>query len=126
MKPFVMPGDVGARAEMFKESGEHYWLFIYHPDFRRRVIDKAYAERRIWYVEKAPRTASEARALATELGVPRRFLEGLRYTKPPREAGEPRPVSPAFVASPEVGTWQHPRVEIRESGMVIRVGRRPR
>ena len=130
LKPFAMPGDIGTSVQLDgpRQGGlpqERFSLFIHYPDFRKRVLDRAYAEREIWYPQKAPSTASAAALIARELGLPRQFLEGLHRTKVRPEPPSHGAATSAFVAGPVPGTWRQPRVEIDDYRVIVQIGGRP-
>jgi hypothetical protein len=130
LKPFVMPGDIGTSVQLDgpRQGGlsrERFSLFIHYPDFRKRLLDKAYAEREIWYPQNAPATVSAAALIARELRVPKRFLEGLHRTKVRPEPPSHGAATSAFVAGPVPGTWRQPRVEIDDYRVIVQIGGRP-
>lgn len=131
LKPFVMPGDIGTSVQLDgqpqdNQAPERFWLFIHYPDFRKRLLHRAYAERAIWYPRNAPTTVSAAALVARECGVPRQFLRGLHRTQLRPEPPSRGAATSAFVAGPMPGTWRRPRVEIDDDRIIVQVGERPR
>ena len=129
--PASIGGSVTLRSpEPERLAQETFRLFVYGPGARRHVIHDASALLWIRYPQSPPRSASAAADLATELGVPKRFLEGLHHVNaPPRREWGPQqdwaPPPPSFEAGPVPGTWQHPRVEIYHDRVVVEVGTHP-